>query len=154
MAFVGPMVTALGAGSMAVGVAVLAATVYSGAESAKASRRAGQASAAEANIAVAAEGDAARQRELERKRNLLRAISSQTASAAAAGVRANEGSPNALINLDIAEANSDQDVDYGNTKAQQRALTFRGQNAIAAGNAQARTSMLDTAASTIKIFKK
>lgn len=157
MAWVAALGAGLGAGSTAAGIVTLATaavTVYAGAESAKASRRAGQATAAETQLAANAEGDAARQREIERKRNLLRAISSQTASSAAAGVKANEGSPNALINLDIAEANTDDNVDYGNTKAQQRAMTFRGQNAIAVGNAAGRTSMLDTAANTLKIFKK
>lgn len=150
-------VALLGGGSAAAGAVTLAAaaaTVYAGAESAKASRRAGQASAAEAQIQATSEGDAARQREIERKRNLLRAISSQSAVAGAAGVKINEGSPSSLINLDIAEANADSDVDAGNTKAKQRALKFRGQNAISAGNSAANVSMLDTAANTLKIFKK
>ena len=150
-------VAVLGAGSTAAGAVTLATaavTVYSGLESAKQNRRAGAAAQAEAQMAATTEGDAARQRELERKRNLLRAISSQTATAAAAGIKANEGSANSLINLDIAEANIDQNVDSGNTKAQQRALQFRGQNARIAGNAAARTSLLDTASNTMRIFKK
>lgn len=158
MAYVAAIPAIIGGGSAAVGMATLAtaaaavATVATGVSSARASRAAGKAQQAETEIAARAEGDAARQREIERKKNLMRAISSQQAFAGAAGVSARTGSPASLINLDIAEANADRDVDNLNSKTRQRALRFQGANARAAGNAAARTTLLDTTARTAGMF--
>lgn len=158
MAFVAAIpavVSAIGGGSMAAGAVALAsaaATVGAGVASARASRAAGKATQAELEIEARSEGDAARQREIDRKKNLLRAISSQQAYAGAAGVRADDGSPAALINLDIAESRRDSDIDSLNSKTRQRALRFRGSNARTAGNAQASATLLDTAARTTSMF--
>lgn len=118
---------------------------------ARATRAAGKAQEIETQIAAKSEGDAARQREIQRKKNLLRAISSQTASAAAAGVSL-EGSPMSLINLDIAESKEDYDIDSVNTKTRQRALRFQGSNARTGANAAANASLLDTAGRTAGMF--
>jgi hypothetical protein len=156
MAFVVPIVAAIGAGSAATGATILAAaaTAAAGGVSAYQSIQAGKATAGEAKLASAAEGDAARQREIDRQRNLLRSISAQEAAAGAAGVSANTGSPNSLINLDIAYANQDRTVDTANTKQQQRALAYRGANAKSAGNSQAFTTLLDTGSRVTGMFLK
>lgn len=155
MAFVIPVAAAIGGGSAAVGATILATaalTVGTGVQSARMSRAAGKAAQAETEIEARAEGDAARQREIDRKRNLMRALSSQAAYAGAAGVSISSGSPASLVNLDIAEANRDRDIDEVNTGTKQRMLRFRGQNARTQGNAQARTTLLDTAARTSQLF--
>jgi hypothetical protein len=155
MAFVVPIAAAIGGGSAATGAVILAsaaATVGGGLYSAKQSREAGKAAQAELAIEAKAEGDAVRQREIERKRNLLRALSSQQAHAGAGGVRIDTGSPKALVNLDIAEAQKDNDIDSLNSKTRQRALRFRGQNARAAGSAQSTATLLDTAGRTATQF--
>ncbi len=155
MAFVVPIAMAVGGGSAAAGAVTLAAaaaTVGAGVASARNTRAAGKAHEIETKIAAQAEGDAARQREIERKRNLLRSISSRQAYAAAAGVKDNEGSQASLINLDIAEAGKDSVVDNTNTKVRQRALNFQGANARSGANSAARASLLDTAGRTAGIF--
>lgn len=155
MAFVVPIALAVGGGSAAAGAVALGAaalTIGTGVVSARNNRVAGQQADLEAQQAATVEGDAARQREILRKRDLLRAVSSQQAAYAAAGVKSNEGSPESLINLDVARAQEDSNIDFGNTKSRQRALQFRGQNARAAGNAAAATSLLDSTVNTAKIF--
>lgn len=158
MAFVAAIpaaVAAVGGGSMVAGAATLAAaaaTVYTGVRSAQESRRAGKFAQAENEIEARAEGDAARQREIERKKNLMRAISSRTAYAAAAGIRSDVGSQAALVNIDVAEARSDSDIDAINSSARQRALRIRGANARSAGNEQARQTLVDTAVRTYQSF--
>lgn len=157
MAFVIPIATAIGGGSAMAGaitLATAAATVGFGVASARASRQAGKATQAELEIEARAEGDAARQREIERKRNLMRAISSQQAYAGAGGVRIDQGSPAALVNLDIAESRRDQNVDNINSGTRQRALRFRGANARTAANAQARATLIDTAGRTVHAFAR
>ena len=65
---------------------LIATTVASGVYSAQQQKAAGKAANAEAQIAANREGDAARAREIERRRALLRAIASQNAAAGAGGV--------------------------------------------------------------------
>jgi hypothetical protein len=160
MAFVAAIpaiVTAVGGGSLAAGSIALASaavTAYAGVRAANEQRAAGKATQIETQMAASAEGDAARQREIERKRNLLRAISSQVAASGAAGVKANEGSPGSLLNLDIKYAGEDQNVDTANVRSQMRALQFRGSNAVRAGNAASTTTLLDTAGRTAGMFLK
>lgn len=154
MAFVVPAVAAIGGGSVAAGSVVLAsaaATAYSGYTAAQEQRRAGRFAQAQSEINAAAEGDAARQREIERKKMLRRALSSQIAQSGAQGI-AFEGSTARAAQLDIADAQNDLSVDRANTKTRQRALRAQGQNARISGNAQATTTLLDTAARTLSMF--
>lgn len=149
MAFVVPVVTAIGGGSAAVGATLLATTaltVGSGVMSARASRAAGKAEQARAEMQAKAEGDAARQREIERKRHLLRALSSQQARAAALGLEFS-GSIAGVAERDIQDATNDLLLDRANTRSRQRALRFGGEMARFQGRTQARASLLDTAAS-------
>jgi hypothetical protein len=151
------VVAAVGGGSMAAGAATLAAaaaTVYTGVSAAQQARTAGKVTQAETEIAARAEGDSARQREIERKRMLLRALSAQQAGAAAAGIRSDQGSPATLMNLDIAQARGDNDVDNLNTRTRQRALRMRGANAASAGSAQANATLVDTGLRTYQAFGK
>ena len=89
MAFVVPLATAVGGGSAALGAVLLGSAalgIGAGVISAQQQIAAGKFAKAQSIIDAAAEGDAATQREIIRKRNLLRAISSQQAAAGAAGV--------------------------------------------------------------------
>ncbi len=157
MAFaaIGPAIASLGGGSLATGSILLASAAASagaGLYSAKQSREGGKMQQAELEMEAKSEGDAARQREIERKRTLLRALSTQQAYAGAAGLRSDTGSPRTLADIDIADARSDNEIDNVNTRSRQRALQFRGRNARVAGNAQSAVTLLDTAARTAGAF--
>lgn len=90
------------------------------------------------------EADSAKQREIERKRNLLRALASQRASAAAMGAEFS-GSLANIAQVDIEEAATDLAVDSVNSARRQRALRLSGREASAAGTAAATGSLLDSA---------
>lgn len=158
MAFVAAipaMTAAIGGGSMVAGAATLAAaaaTVYTGVRSAQESKRAGKFAQAESEIEARAEGDAARQREIERKKTLMRAIASRAAYAGAGGIRTDVGSQAALVNIDVADARSDDNIDAINSSSRQRALRIRGQNARDAGKSQAASTLIDTAVRTYQSF--
>lgn len=116
-------------------------TVASTAYSVKQSIDAGKIANAEAKIAANREGDAARQREIERRRALLRSLGSQAAGAGARGI-----DPNAtLANADIQYATDDLFTDRSNTAQTQAMLRLQGQNAKRAGKVGAVTSLLDGA---------
>lgn len=118
-------------------------TVASTAYSVKASSDAGKVANAEAKIAANREGDAARQREIERRRALLRSLSSQSAAAGAAGI-----DPNAtLANADIQHAADDWYTDQANTASTQAMLRLQGKNAKRAGRVQGVMTLLDGAQS-------
>lgn len=154
MAAVVPAVTAIGGGSLAAGSVVLATaavTAYSGYRSAQEQRRAGRFAQAQAEINAAAEGDAARQREIQRKKMLRRALSSQIAQSGAQGI-AFEGSTARAAQLDVAESQYDLAVDRANTATRQRALRSQGQNARISGDAQSTVTLLDTAGRTMSAF--
>lgn len=90
------------------------------------------------------EGDQAKQREIERKKNLLRALASQNASAGASGAEFS-GSLSNLARIDIEEAATDLSVDSVNSSRRQRALRLSGKEASKAGTAAAAGSLLDSA---------
>lgn len=144
------LLTALGGGSAATGAVLAAsavATVGGAVISARQSRAAGRVADAEAQIAANAEGDAARQREIERKRLLLRAISTQVAEAGAQGI-AMDGSAARMAQLDIDDANTDLMIDNANTRSRQAGLRAQGRAARLQGSAQAGATLLDAAART------
>ena len=127
---------------------MIAATVGSGVLSAKAQRDAGIAAKNEAHNQAVREGDAARGREIERRRRLLQALASQSATAGAQGA-----SPDwSVATSDISYAQNDILTDQSNTIAEQNALRARGRNARRAGNIGAITSLLDTAGSVAGTF--
>lgn len=90
------------------------------------------------------EADSAKQREIDRKRNLLRALASQNASAAASGADFS-GSLSNLAKVDIEEAATDLAVDSVNSSRRSRALRLSAREASQAGTAAAAGSLLDSA---------
>lgn len=116
-------------------------TVASTAMQFKASNDAGKIASAEANIAAKREGDAARQREIERRRALLRGLASQNASAGAFGVTPNE----AMANADIQYATDDLLADRANTRSTQAMYRSQAKNARRAGRVQGAVSLIDGA---------
>lgn len=128
---------------------LIGATVASGAYTAYQQKKAGQVANAEARIAANREGDAARGREIERRRALLRSLASQNAGAGAAGV-----DPNMIIaGADIQYAADDLLTDTGNTRSEQARLRLQGQNAKRAGTAGAFTTLLDTATAAGTLYE-
>jgi hypothetical protein len=105
------------------------------------------------NLKAAArkEGDAAKQREIERKRTLLRTLSAQTASAGARGVTMG-GSLGALSRVDIRDASNDLLVDRANTGTRINALNAGAKNARRSGNLGATVSLFDGAAKTYSLM--
>lgn len=128
---------------------LIAATVASGAIAAKSSIDAGKAAKAEAEAQSRREGDAARSREIERRRDLLRALASQTAESAAFG---NE-TPLSVFETDIGYAQDDIIADRANVRAVQASLKARGKNAERAGKLGAVQSVFDTASSVASLYK-
>ncbi len=108
-------------------------------------KRAGEIQEAQSVIDANAEGDSAREREIGRKKGLKRALSSQLAQSGATGVAFDEGSPLAIAQLDIAEAERDLALDTATSKQRQRALKRQGKNARITGAAQSTVTLLDTA---------
>jgi hypothetical protein len=129
---------------------LIATTVGTGLYSAQQQKAAGKAASAEAQIAANREGDAARAREIERRRALLRAISSQNAAAGAGGVSVNE----ATLGADLMYATDDLMTDRSNTLQTQSLLRLQGSNAKRAGKVGAFTTLLDTAGSTAALSYK
>lgn len=144
--------TALGAsaGSAAIVGGLAIATVGTGLMSAKMQYDAGKISEAEYKLQAKQEGDAARAREIERKRGLLRALSTQNARAGAQGV-AIQGSNAAIANRDIKDFSNDMMYDRVNTKTAQRILRSRGSNSARMGRVGAITSLVDTASSVYQM---
>jgi hypothetical protein len=129
---------------------LIATTAASGVYSAQQQKAAGKAANAEAQIAANREGDAARGREIERRRALLRAIASQNAAAGAGGVAVNA----ATLGADLMYATDDLMADRSNTLQTQSLLRLQGSNAKRAGKVGAFTTLLDTAGSTAALSYK
>lgn len=125
--------------------------IFSGIKQAELQRFAGKVEEAQSVIDAAAEGDAARNREINRKKNLLRAISSQQAKAGAAGVAFTEGSPARIAELDIEKATEDLLIDTANTRQAQRSRLSQGRAARFVGKQQSDIVLLDTAARAIDL---
>lgn len=126
---------------------VLATTIAAGAgvTSAVSARNAGIAQSHQMKAAAVKEGDAARQREIERKRQLLRALSQQSANAGASGVTL-DGSLAGIARTDIRDATNDLLVDRSNTAGTVRGLRAGAKNARRQGDLQAAASLFDTGA--------
>ncbi len=124
---------------------LFAAVVVSGVQQSQQQRAFGKVQERQSEIDADAEGDAARGRAIQRKKDLLRAISSQRAKAGAAGVAFTEGSPARIAQLDIDEATDDLFVDRANSLTRQRGLLSQGRAARKEGNVAATSTLLDTA---------
>lgn len=92
----------------------------------------------------------ARQREIDRRQNLLRAIASQNAARGAQGIVGNQGSPAAMLRTDEQASYFDSTVNAAN--AEYRTGTSRANAAIASrqGTFDAASSLLDFAGRTIR----
>ncbi len=119
--------------------------LMSGVKTAQAQSRAGKIALVQSGIDANAEGDAAREREINRKKQLRRALSSQLAEAGATGIKFTEGSPARIAQLDIEAAERDLAIDTASSKQRQRALISQGKNARAASKVAATVTLLDTA---------
>lgn len=124
--------------------ALAAVALGSGALAAGMQYRAGKLQQIQYKQEAKQEGDAAKQREIDRKRNLLRALASQRAAAGASGAEFS-GSLANLAKIDIEEAATDLAVDSVNSARRQRALRLSGKEASNAGTARAAGSLLDSA---------
>jgi len=142
----GPLVPALAAvgGGSAIAGGVTIATAAAGVYSAYQQYQAGQAVKAETKIAALREADAARSEEIQRRRALMAVLAQRTAAAGAAGVTT-DGSIGALTRRDIRDNRNDLLVSGANLQAKQRALRAQGKNAVRSANANAATSLLDSA---------
>lgn len=122
---------------------LIGTTVVTGVISAKAQADAGKAQKQQADMEARREGDAARGREVERRRALLRAIATQAAEAGAGGISF-EGAMQNIAQRDIEYASDDLLADEANTKSIQARLRAQGSNAARAGRVGAVTTLLDT----------
>lgn len=121
-------------------ILVAASTVVS----IKGQKDAANAAQTEARVESRREGDAARSREIQRRRALLRSLASQNASAGAAGV-----APNSTVaNADIQYAVDDLMTDRGNTSSVQAQLALQAKNAGRASRIGIASSLLDGASKT------
>lgn len=141
MAFFVPVLATLGGGSAVAG-ALAGASAVVGLMGAKAQYDAGQIAKAESKIAAKQEADAARGREIERKRDLLRALATQGAVAGAQGVGF-AGSKAAIARTDIEQARTDTMTDRVTSVTKQRILRARGKSAAQIGTLKAVSSVLD-----------
>lgn len=138
-------------GGMSVGGALaLGGTVAAGLMSAKAASDAGKAQQYELQAQARTEATAAKGREVERRRDLIRALSSQNAAAGVGGVELG-GSIGGMIRRDIRDASNDLLTEGSNLASRQAAMRARGQNAVREGNTRAIGSLLDTAGSAFSL---
>jgi dihydrodipicolinate synthase/N-acetylneuraminate lyase len=128
-----------------VSATLLVTTIAAGAGGAIMQRNAAIAQSHQMKAQAAREGDAARQREIERRRALLRALSSQSARAGAGGV-ALDGSLAGIARADIRDATNDLLIDRSNTRSRQNELIRGAKNARSQGNIGAAVSLFDTGA--------
>ena len=128
-----------------------AVTAAAGVGSAVMTQQAGVAANQSARIAAKQEKDAARGREIERRRGLLTALASQSAAAGAQGV-AFSGGKAAAAQRDIKDARNDLLTDTVNTRRNIRMLRLQGKSARTAGDMGAATSLLNTGVKTYQNY--
>lgn len=114
------------------------------------SRNAGIAQANQYKSQIRTEQDAAKQREIDRRRDLMRALSSQNARAGTLGIETG-GSIGGIMATDVKEAQMDLATNSANVSARKRDLLAAASNARRAGNIGAVTSLLETGASVMKM---
>lgn len=120
------------------------ATLAVGAYSAYQTKKVGLIQRAELKAQAKTEAAAAGQQQIERRRSLIRALSSQNAAAGAAGIQTS-GSVEAIARRDIRDARNDLLVGDMNSQARQRSLRSQGANSVRVANANATSSLIDSA---------
>lgn len=131
---------------------MMATTAAAGVYSAVETHNAGVEASNQTKMQARTEADAAAQRENDRRRNLLRALASQNASAGAAGVETS-GSLGGIIKSDIKYAQNDLSIDAANSSAQQQALASQARAERRSADAKATVSLLDTAGKVYNQYK-
>jgi hypothetical protein len=125
---------------------LLGASVVGAGASALGTYQAGQAAKAQYRMQAKQEADAARGREIDRRRDLIRAIASQAATAGAMGASTRSGTGLAgIAQYDINQANRDAISDRVNTGRMRNMLLKAGKNAASTGGIGAAASLLDSA---------
>jgi hypothetical protein len=119
-------------------------TLATGLLAASATRNAGIAQQQQYNYQAYTEGLAAKQREIDRRRDLMRALAAQNAAAGVGGIETG-GSFGAIVRRNINENQNDLLVSQANLSARQMGLRTAGLNARSSANAGATVSLLDTA---------
>ena len=155
MAFLAPLVpllASIGGGSAVAGGVMLGTTLASGAMSAISARNAGIAQDQQYKYQAYTEGLAAKQREIDRRRDLIKSLSSMNAVAGTGGIELG-GSLGGIIMKNIKDNQNDLLVNDANLSATQQALKAAGANARQQGNTQAALSLLDTGKNVFGMIK-
>lgn len=139
----------MGAFAAAIPYIVQGVTVASAVVAAGRMRRAGAEQEIQYKQAALQEGDDAREQQIQRRRQLLRALASQTASAGAGGVEFS-GSIATAARRDIEDAASDSLISDVNSKRKTRMLMASGRASRRAGDIAAASSILDSGVSAYK----
>lgn len=116
-------------------------------------QNAGKAIQIERKQQVQQETDAARDRDIERRRRLMTALASQNAEAGALGV-ANSGSRAALAMTDAGNAFRDSLTDRAMTGRRALMLTAQGKEARNQANIQSAATLMDAVSTGYQAFKK
>lgn len=129
-----------------------AATVASAGLAYKAQTDAGKLAEIEGKERAEQERQAAQDREIDRKRRLMRALGNQQATAAARNLDINIGSTQAIALHDIKQAERDQLVDTVNTDRRRRSLIFAGNQANRTARIGANASLIDAGMDAYRDF--
>lgn len=124
-------------------------TVATGAYAAREQYRSGQIKEAELKTQAKTEAVAAGQQQIERRRALIRALSSQNAAAGAAAIETS-GSVEAIARRDIKDAQNDLLYSTMSSDARQRTLRSQASNSARSGRTRAAVSLADTVTSTYR----
>lgn len=114
-------------------------------------RNAGIAQANQYKAQIRSEGDAAKQREIDRRRDLMRALSSQNARAGALGIETG-GSIGGIMATDVKEAQMDLATNSANFSLRKRDLLAAAASAKRAANWKAVSGLLGTTAAGLKMW--
>jgi len=125
----------------------LGATILAGGVAARSAHNAGKATEIQYKEQAKQEEVSARDREIERRRRLVQALSSQNAEAGAAGIDPTTGSRRAMTLEDARLAQMDSLTDRAMTNRRAINLRSAGRNARRQGDLQAAGSLLNTGAS-------
>lgn len=128
---------------------IAAVSAAAGTAGAVMSIRAGNAQASQAKMQARSEADSAKQQEINRRQQLLRALATQNAAAGAAGIQT-DGSFGAGLRRQINQNQNDLLTIDSNNSSRQAQLAAYASNARAAGIGGAVTSVLDGAVGAMK----
>lgn len=110
----------------------------------------GQQQSAAAKLAAEQETLAARDKEIERRRALIRSLSSRAAEAGASGLTTSSGSQAALALSDIGTAGRDRLAENATSAARKNALNTDARYARRIGTTRAMSSLLDAGSDLYK----